>query len=148
MKTYLIKNSEQLTDWFTHVHTLSDEIYPFTLQVFKGDRKHRSLEQNDLSHVWYREIANQGKQHTIDEVKRECKLTIGIPILRAISDEFRATWDVFVKNNPDASYEERLKLMDMIDVTSIMTTKQMSEYLDNLYWKYTQAGYHLELPKE
>ena len=124
---------------------MGDDFYPITLQVYKGAKKHRSLLQNDLSHVWYRDIAKQSQHMTLDEVKRECKLTCGVPILRAENAEFNAMWTNVVKGH---GYETRIEMMDYLPITSIMTTGQMADYLESVYHKYTQAGYHLEWPDE
>ena len=140
MKVYLIKDSQGLTDWFTKVHGMGEDFYPITIQVFKGEKKHRELSQNDLSHVWYREISKQSNDRTFEEVKREAKLTCGVPILRADSEEFRGMYDKVVKGH---AYETKLKMMDYLPVTSLMTVKQMSEYLEQMYYKYSDAGYFL-----
>ena len=111
MKTYLIESRGAFTSWFTSIHSMGADIYPITIQVYKGSRKHRSLEQNDLSHVWYRDIAKQLGDRTLEEVKRECKLTCGVPILRADSEQFRATYDKVVKTH---DYETKLEMMDLL----------------------------------
>lgn len=145
MKTYLIKDRIGLADWFAKINLMGDDFYPITLQVFKGDKKHRSLMQNDLSHVWYREIAKQSQHMTLDEVKRECKLTCGVPILRAENAEFNTMWCNVVKGH---DYEARILMMEFLPVTSLMSAQQMSDYLIAMYYKYTGAGYYLEWPDE
>lgn len=141
MKTYLIKNEAELVDWFTKLHTMGDGFYPITLQVYKGDKKHRSLAANALSQVWYREIAKQSEDRTVQEVRRECKLNIGVPILRGSSEKFRAMYDNVVSGH---DYETQLEMMDYLPVTSTMTVTQMSEYMESLYFTYSQAGFYLE----
>ncbi len=140
MKTYLINNREELSDWFSNIHIRKGDFYPFTIQVFKGDKKHRSLEANALSHVWYRDIAKQAGDRTTLEVRRECKLNHGVGILRADDEAFG---DMFDKVIDGHSYETKLEMMDYISVTSIMTVPQMSEYLDDVYHTYTAAGYFI-----
>jgi hypothetical protein len=145
MKTYLIGSREALAEWFSNITLMGEDFYPITLQVFKGDKKHRSLQQNDLSHVWYRSIAKQSQHMSMDEVKRECKLTCGVPILRAESEYFKRMWSTFIKGH---DYEARIEMMDLLPVTSLMTPSQMADYLEAVYYKYNQAGYHLEWPDE
>jgi hypothetical protein len=145
MKTYLIKDESQLTDWFTKLHNMGDGFYPVTLQVYKGDTKHRSLEANALSQVWYRDIAQQAEDRTIQEVRRECKLNLGVPILRGSSEKFRELYDQVVAGH---DYETQLEIMDMLPVTSTMTAAQMAEYMDSLHYTYTQAGFYLEVKEK
>ena len=140
MKTYLIEDRNALSDWFSTVHLMKPDFYPITIQVYKGDRKHRSLEANALSNIWYREIALQAGDRTPEEVKRECKLTCGVPILRVESDDFRNMYDKVVSGH---DYETKLEMMDYLPVTSLMTVSQMAEYMDTVYYKYTNAGYFM-----
>jgi hypothetical protein len=37
--------------------------------------------------------------------------------------------------------------MSVIPVTSLMTMKQLSQYLDEIYREYTEAGYELTRPE-
>ena len=141
MKSHQINNRHELADWFTNMHLLKGDIYPITIEVYKGERKHRSLEANALSHVWYREIAKQAGDRTPEEVKRECKLTCGVPILRTESEDFRKMYDKVVKGH---DYETKLEVMDYLPLTSLMNKEQMSEYMDTIHYKYTNAGYQLD----
>jgi len=101
----------------------------------------RSLEQNALSHVWYGEIAKQGKEFSTVEARRFCKLTIGVPIMRAHSKEFRAAWDKLAKAR--FTYEEKLEVMDWWPVTSLMKEAQFTEYLTSMQQQFAGKGIHL-----
>ena len=140
MKTYLIKDRNMLAEWFSNIHIMKNDFYPITIQVFKGETKHRSLAANALSQVWYREIAKQAGDRTIEEVRRECKLTCGVPILRAESETFRKMYDQVVRGH---DYPTKLEVMDYLPVTSIMNKAQMAEYMESVHYKYTNAGYLL-----
>ena len=144
MKTYLIESSQELTDWFTDVHKMGEGFYPITLQVSKGNKKHRSLEQNALIHMWYREIADQTGDSTMLDIKRYCKLNIGIPLLLEDA-EFSEKYYRVMK---DVDYEDELEAMDLIDVTSLMTTKQMSQYIDNMEYEFIPKGFQLTNPED
>jgi hypothetical protein len=145
MKTYLIKDRIGLADWFAKINLMGDKFYPITIQVYKGDKKHRSLEANALSQVWYREIAQQSEGYTTNEVRRECKLLCGVPILRAEDQEFRDLYDQVVGGH---DYETQLKMMDILPVTSSMTSEQMSEYLEDVRYTYTQEGFVLTVKRD
>jgi len=104
-------------------------------------KQSRSLEQNALSHVWYGEIAKQGKEFSTVEARRFCKLTIGVPIMRAHSKEFRAAWDKLAKAR--FTYEEKLEVMDWWPVTSLMKEAQFTEYLTTMQQQFAGKGIHL-----
>lgn len=106
--------------------------------------KSRSDVQNSLSHAWYQELANNIKEDDALGYKCFCKLHFGVPILRAEDDDFRTTYDSAIKQ---LSYEQKLKIMKILPVTSLMTTKQLSKYLDEMKSHFEQAkGYILNFP--
>lgn len=144
MKTYLIESRDEFSAWFADVIKMGDNFYPITLQVFKGNKKHRSLKQNDLVHMWYREIADQTEDSTPLDIKRYCKLNFGVPILLE-DDDFRVKYNAVMDDIP---YETQLEAMDLIDITSAMTTKQMGEYLDQMEYEFIPAGFQLTNPEE
>ena len=106
--------------------------------------KRRSDDQNALSHGWYEQVAKELREHSAHEVKRECKLLFGVPILRAEDEDFRAQYDGLIKDR--FSYEEKLALMDWLPVTSLMTTDQLSRYLEAMQSAYAKRGVSLEFP--
>lgn len=141
-------------------HTLNSEI---ALQSFIGDLRemwrvrkfltvkvtegrHRSLDQNAISHVWYAQVARELREDTERQVKRFCKLHFGVPILRAEDDEFREAYDAAIRSN--LTYEQKLVAMDMLPVTSLMTTLQGKQYTDDVQAHYLTRGVVLEYPLE
>ena len=71
---------------------------PFTLSVTDG--KHRSTAQNKLQMLWMNEISQQLGDQTPEEVRGYCKLTIGVPILKAENAAFAEQYDKVVKPLP------------------------------------------------
>lgn len=119
---------------------------PFTATITDG--KHRTNPQNRLQRQWMVEIAAQLGDRTPEEVRGECKLTFGVPILRAENDAFRAEYDKVIKPLP---YEFKLKLMmEPFDfgVTRIMTTRQKTAYLDAVHQHYSEMGLVLTNPED
>lgn len=108
--------------------------------------KDRSEDQNGLSHVWYDQIVRELRDDNALGVKRFCKLHFGVPILRAEDDAFRDLYDTAIKNR--LTYEQKLKAMDALDVTSRMSTKQMQQYLDAMVEHYAKLGVVLEAKKK
>lgn len=105
----------------------------------------RTLDQNALSHAWYNEIAIQIAD-TPENVKCECKLRFGVPILRAEDPDFREMYDNSILRN--LTYEQKLKAMRFIPVTSNMTKPQLSRYLEHIQQSYAQQGVIVEFPQE
>jgi hypothetical protein len=89
--------------------------------------KTRTEEQNAISHAWYAQLAKELRDDTPLAYKCFCKLHFGVPILRAEDDEFRTVYDTAIKS---LSYEKKLEVMKILPVTSIMKTKQLSQYLE------------------
>lgn len=119
---------------------------PFTASLTSG--KHRTNHQNRLQRQWMMEIAAQLGDRTAEEVRGECKLTFGVPILRAENEAFRASYDEIVKPLP---YTAKIKLMmEPFDfgVTRIMTTKQKTAYLDAVHRHYSSLGLILTNPED
>jgi hypothetical protein len=97
--------------------------------------KKRSLSQNDCSFAWYEQLARELREDDTRGWRRFCKLHFGVPILRAEDEEFRAVYDSAIRG---LSYEQKLKVMDILPVTSLMTKSQKSKYLDDVadhFWK-------------
>ena len=93
--------------------------------------KRRSLDQNALSHQWYADIARQREDMTVSEIRAECKLTCGVPILRRDNEKFRETYDRCLA---DRSYEAQMEFIEFTElpVTRLMSKKQLSEYMDKI----------------
>ena len=101
----------------------------YRVKVEKGKRD-RSKEQNCLAWKWHVEAATQLKDGSANDKRAHCKLHFGVPILRE-DDEFRELYDKVVKPH---DYETKIELMGMdFPVTSLMTVKQMTRYLDAIY---------------
>ena len=120
--------------------------YPFTLSITDG--KHRSTAQNRLQNMWFKEIAEQKGDITPAEARAYCKLTIGIPILRDQNEAFRIRYDEIVKPLP---YEQKIAFMSEplnLPVTSLMNTKQFTEYLDGIIRHFGEQGIVLTMPDD
>ena len=118
---------------------------PFTLSVINGRR--RSTLQNNLQRMWINEISEQLGDRTPEEARGECKLTLGVRILRAEDEPFRIAYDAAVKH---LSYEQKMALMmEPLDmpVTRRMTVKQKTAYLDSIVRYYGEQGVILTMPE-
>jgi hypothetical protein len=113
---------------------------PFTVTWAAGGK--RSLDQNALMWRWNDEIAKHFGDRTADDVHRENKLLIGCRILVRDDPDFAK----FVTNLSRLTYEQKLQAMDYLAVTSIMTTRQLSELMDTVHRKFSQQGVMLTDP--
>lgn len=129
-------------DLDAYVATLRSLKLPLTVQHKQG--ADRSLDQNHLQFLWANEFAAAMGDRTSEEVRLDWKLRHGVPILRAEDEGFRATYDANLKGLP---YAAKLALMAYIPVTSLMTVKQMSAYLDTVQREAAQHGVCLTDPE-
>jgi len=116
------------------------------LRVTIKTGKDRSLDQNAISHAWYEQISRELREDTPDDVKAECKLRFGVPILRAHDDDFREIYDASIKRH--LSHEQKLRAMRLLPVTSLMTVQQLSQYLVDMQNDYAKRGVMLEFPED
>ena len=74
-------------------------------------------------------------------------MNIGCPILCEVSDKFNELYGVLVS---EKTYEELIDLMadEMINVSSIMGSKQFTEYLSGIEEYANKNGYHLTHPED
>lgn len=106
----------------------------------------RSSLQNRLAQKWFTDIATQLGDRTHDEVRAECKLTFGVPILRAENEAFRVQYDRTLKPLP---YEQKLEAVRVFDlpVTRLMTVKQMTAFMDAMQRHWAAQGVRLTDPE-
>lgn len=118
---------------------------PFTVDIASG--KHRSIEQNKLQRLWLNEAAAQLGDQTAEELRGLCKLTIGVPILRAENEDFREKYDAIVRPLP---YAAKLAIMmEPLDmpVTRLMKAEQKTRYLDGIHRMFAEQGVVLTDPE-
>lgn len=128
------------------IRFIQSKSLPLTVSI--ADGKHRSTKQNKTQRLWMNEIAAQLGDRTPEEVRGECKLTLGVPILRAENEVFRAQYDEVVR---PLSYEQKMKIMmEPLDlpVTRLFTTRQHHAYLEAIIRQYSAMGVLLTIPED
>jgi hypothetical protein len=123
---------------------IAQQPLPFSVTI--TDTSKRSIEQNRLQWLWFAEIAAQTGE-TPSDVQARCKLEIGVPLLREQNERFRALYDRILKPLPP---KDKLALMGepiALAVTSLMTVKQFTEYLERVFEHHTSKGYELTQPE-
>ena len=109
----------------------------------KEAAKRRSNAQNKLVYAIYQRIAKTLHGGDESHTRRECKLLIGCRILRRDSDKFAAVYDEIIR---PLAYESKIKAMELVSVSSIMSVKQGTEFIKKIIEKYTEAGvYFLDI---
>lgn len=106
--------------------------------------KTRSIDQNAISHAWYEQLARELREDDALGWKCYCKLHHGVPILRAEDEDFRATYDGAIRG---LTYEQKLKVMKVLPVTSLMTKAQLSKYLESIQTDFHKRGVWLQFPE-
>jgi len=131
MQTWKVSNQEQLSFLLDDLRGMK---MPFIVELLPA---HRSIPQNRLFYLMYDIIGKQlygGDEH---HARNECKLTIGVPILRRDSQKFQETYDKLLK---PASYEDKLAMMEYISISSIFDKTQGTEYIKKIFDSYAQKG--------
>lgn len=136
----IINSDDKLSEAIGELRAAYKEHRYLKMTLVEG--KHRSLSSNALSHVWYETVSKQLGEQTPEEVRCECKLRYGVPILRAEDPDFRDMYDRSIK--PHLTYEQKLQAMRYLPVTSLMTREQMKRYLTTLQSEYAKQGVALE----
>lgn len=103
----------------------------------------RTIPQNSLIFKWYSEVGKQMGE-TADEVRCRAKLDIGCVIMRRDDPVFNG---FFEKSIAPLSRERQLKSMRFISMTSLMNTKQATEYLDSFEHVHRAQGLQLTQPE-
>ena len=78
-------------------------------------------------------------------VRNFCKLMFGLPILlNNPKFEKKIQYTLGKVGFYEWTHEQQCGFMDMLAVTSLMTTKQHNEYRDNILAYYNKNGYALD----
>jgi hypothetical protein len=110
-----------------------------------GRAQKRSIPQNNHSHTWYEQMAKELPEDDALGWKCYCKLHHGVPILRAENEQFREAYDGTIKG---MTYEQKLEVMKILPVTSLMTKPQLSKYLEVVQADFLRRGVRLEFPAD
>ena len=125
----IIDSEQRLKDHKNYITKLWSEKKYLRISILIG--RDRTVDQNRLSWDIYRDLHKAGKFDTLTDARAYCKLTHGLPILMAEDEAFRGGLDKFGKYH--FTYETKLLMMVEpinLAVTSRMTRKQFSEYVD------------------
>lgn len=108
--------------------------------------KERSARQNRTIHKWFEQIAMQQPGMSKAEVKAQCNLTYGVPILRRDDPEWAGAFGYIFADLNHASKLKAIRVLD-IPVTRNMKVGQLCEYMDQMQRDYREAGFVLIDPE-
>lgn len=138
MTSRILKEEAHREAW---IRFLSDQPLPITVSMLKGAK--RSNPQNSTAAAWYGQIATETGQSQAD-AKAECKLRFGLPIMERDNPAWVAKWEPLYGPLP---YALRLRAFEAIPLTSKLTVRQMSEYMDAVQREYRSQGIPLLDPE-
>lgn len=138
MPSRILRDDLELSQW---ERVLRSQQFPMTVSVTKGAR--RSLPQNSTFHAWTGQIAAETGQ-SATEAKAEIKLRYGLPIMEAENQAWVAEWEPLYG---PLSYAQRLKLFEVLPLTSKMTTPQMAALMNEVQREYRAQGIALLDPE-
>lgn len=137
-----VRNSDDLARLF---YRLGECPHPFRVTVAIGEES-RTSQQNRLLHRWFADIERQTEGQTAVEIKAQCNLTYGRPILARDDLEWSACFGYLFDALP---YDAKLRAIRLLDVpfTRRMGVKQLTEYMDQMQRDYTEQGVRLTDPE-
>lgn len=117
---------------------------PFTLTIKEG--KPRTMPQNSLLHKWFSEIARHDGDKSMVDVKGAWHRKAGLAI-RMRNPQFAWVWNA---SGGKLNYEQQCKVLasGVFNISSAMTTKELSEYMDEIYREETARGVLITQPEE
>ena len=136
--SWKVTNEYSLKGFMSKVELLAKDNEQVTFSWRVG--RDRSLDQNRMCFELYSRIGTQLYGGDTARARAECKLTIGVPLMRASCEDYRAAYDKVVKPH---DYETKIHLMGPpleFPVTSQMGVKQCKIYIDTVINTYTLQG--------
>ena len=127
------------------VGTLGDDYRPISERLLARITFTRTLNQNALLHVWFGEIAHWHGDRDAKQVKGEMHHAYALDI-RLRDPQFNWIWK---HSGARLNYEQQCGLLasETLNVSSAMTTKELTEYMSAIERHYAQLGLALKVPE-
>jgi len=116
---------------------------PFSLTIGDGDA--RSLSQNALIHKWFGEVSRHFGDMTAVQIKGQCHHKHGLVIKRR-NEQFAWVWK---QTGEKLNYEQQCRYLasGTLNISSGMTVKELTEYMDAMKIDYAEQGVFLTDPE-
>jgi len=106
-------------------------------------KKKRSLSANAQQSVWYKQIS----EHTSTDIKTvtaDCKIDFGLPIVLSDYEVGRPIGYMLERSGFfSMTREKQIRLIGVIQITSLMNTKQHNQYRENILYYWNQHGLNI-----
>ena len=104
----------------------------------------RSIPASALFHVWAQQLSGF-TGNDVRSQKAELKIQFGYPILRLNQELWPRLKKLFIGAQwHNLSYEEKIEMSELIPCTSIMSTKELKQMMDEIKaWAINQFGIEL-----
>ena len=131
MRSYVIKQIQEM-----------DLSQPKRISITDWSGK-RGLTSNGLAQVWYSQIGDL-IGYDAKTTHQLCKIDFGLPIILQ-QDDYGETIDFILQatNFYKQDREHQVKIVSGLQITSKMTTKEMSRYLNDVQHFYGNCGLEL-----
>lgn len=113
--------------------------------IVREAKEVRTSAQNRLAHLWFGDIARAMVGMSEVEVKAECNLIYGRPILARDDTEWEAAFGYLFDSLNKRAKLKAIRILD-IPFTRRMSVKQLTEYLDQMQRDYAEIGVVLTDP--
>lgn len=109
--------------------------------VISDWKPNRSISANNQQHLWYGQIAKHKGDVSALDIKNFCKAIMGLPILHTSVKhgdkiEFLLSKLDYYKH----SYESQMKLIQCLEVTSLFTTSESKQYMEDMIFYWNDNG--------
>jgi len=137
-ETYRVTDVNSLNGFINRVQSVCEGQEQVTFSWRVG--KDMSDDQRRMTFELYSRIGEQLYGGDSLHARAECKLTLGVPIMRRDDVDYRAKYDMVIR---PLDYDTKLSLMIPsleFPVTSCMGIRQCREYIDTVIKVYTNKG--------
>lgn len=116
---------------------------PYTVTFAPGAGRTNS--QNSLLHKWFTEISVQVGDSTMTDIKGQCHRKYGLAI-KLRDAQFAWVWQ---RSGAGLTYDQQCSLLasGVLNVSSSMTVKELTEYMGAMGKDYREQGYTLTDPQ-
>ena len=110
------------------------------LSIVKNDGKRR-LTANAQIHLWFGKIAKYRGDQTPLDVKNFCKDAFGLPlVLNSAKHGDKMEFLLDKLNYFNHSYESKMKLIQCLEVTSLLTIPESKILMEQMIYYFNDAG--------
>jgi len=100
----------------------------------------RTISANNQQHLWYGQIAKYRNDQTALDVKNFCKDAIALPLVLNGKHAEKMEFLLDKLDYYQHSYESKMKLIQCLEVTSLLSMPESKIYMDNMIQYFNDNG--------